>query len=276
MIHGSGVPIAASVTPNKTKFSPLLFAGAVDEALPALAALGYQGVELSLRTKDDMDVGAFAKRLNAHRLRLFSIATGQSYIEDKLSLFAADEDVRESTVRRLKDHMDLAADFGACVIIGGIRGKIENNNVAQLEDGGRAIDRCIEYAERKKIILLLEPINRYETNVFNTLEDARRFMARRSSNCVRLLPDTFHMNIEEADMPRSLEANKDWIGAIHCADSNRLAPGMGHIDFSGILDEARDYPNILYFGVEVLPLPDSLTSAKTAISTIMRVTENHP
>ena len=150
MIHGSGVPIAASVTPNKTKFSPLLFAGAVDEALSALAALGYQGIELSLRTKDDMDVGAFAKRLDAHRLRLFSIATGQSYIEDKLSLFAADEAVRESTVRRLKDHMDLAADFGACVIIGGIRGRIENNSVAQLEKGERAIDRCIEYAERKK------------------------------------------------------------------------------------------------------------------------------
>ena len=269
MIRGSGVPIAASVTPNKTKFGPLLFAGAVDEALSALAALGYQGVELSLRTKDDMDIGAFSKRLDIHRLRLFSIATGQSYIEDKFSLFAADEDAREGAIRRLKDHMDLAADFGACVIVGGIRGRIENDDVGRLEKGGRAIDRCIEYAERKKVLLLLEPINRYETNVFNTLEDARRFMASRSSNRVRLLPDTFHMNIEEADMSRSLEANKDWIGAIHCADSNRLAPGMGHTDFAGILDKAWGYPNILYFGVEVLPLPDSLSSAKTAISTIM-------
>jgi sugar phosphate isomerase/epimerase len=78
------------------------------------------------------------------------------------------------------------------------------------------------------------------------------------------------MNIEEADMLASLEANKGWIGAIHCADSNRLAPGMGHVDFPGVLNQAKDYPNLLYFGVEVLPLPDSLSSARTAIATIKR------
>ena len=72
--------IAASITPNSTKFSPLLFAGEVEKALSILAELGYQGVELSLRTKNDLDIGAFAKSLDTHHLKLFSIATGQSYI----------------------------------------------------------------------------------------------------------------------------------------------------------------------------------------------------
>jgi len=269
------VPIVASITPNRTKFSPLLFAGEVEKALSALAELGYQGIELSLRTKDDLDIGALAKSLDIHHLKLFSIATGQSFIEDNLSLFAADESAREGTVKRLKEHMDLAADFGASVIIGGIRGRTGNNDLEQLEMGKQAIDRCIEYAERKKTVLLLEPINRYETNVFNSLEDARQFMASRSSDYLRLLPDTFHMNIEEANMLSSLEQNKNWIGAIHCADSNRLAPGMGHIDFTGILKRVKDFPDIRYFGVEVLPLPDSFTSARTAIETIRRAAEIH-
>jgi 5-keto-L-gluconate epimerase len=274
MMQSAPVRVAASITPNRTKFGPLLFSGEVERGLSWLAELGYQGVELSLRTKDDMDIGAFAKSLDILHLKLFSIATGQSYVEDRLSLFAADENAREGTVKRLKDHMDIAAEFGASVIVGGIRGKVAENDAAQLEEGKKAIDRCIEYAERKKIVLLLEPINRYETNVFNSLEEARRFLVSRRSAYLRLLPDTFHMNIEEADMEASLEASRGWIGALHCADSNRLAPGMGHIDFSGILKKAVNFPQIQYFGVEVLPLPDSIGAARKAIETIRKATES--
>jgi sugar phosphate isomerase/epimerase len=261
--------IAASITPNRTKFGPLLFPGELGLALATLSELGYQGVELSLRTKDDLDRRAFVKSLQANKLRLFSIATGQSYVEDGLSLFASEDRARAGAVERIKDHVDFASEFEAQVIIGGIRGKLERAGDADARERGEgAIEACISYAEKKKVTLLLEPVNRYETNVFNTVGEIAEFMLQHPSRYLQILPDTFHMNIEESDMVASLVANKDSIGALHCADSNRLAPGMGHVDFGNILEAVKSFRNIRYLGVEVLPLPDSRRCAETAIGTI--------
>jgi len=261
--------IAASVTPNKTVFGPLLFAADLDAGLPYLAELGYQGIELSLRTKDDVNRRQFNKHLESLGLRLYSIATGQSFLEDGLSLFSTDDSTRDAAVARLHDHIDFASDWNACVIVGGIRGKLARaGDQQQFEAGCRSIEKCVAYAQKKNVTILLEAINRYETNVFNTLNEVRALMEKRISDNFLILPDTFHMNIEEADMVKTLVDNKDFIGAIHFADSNRLAPGMGHIDFGGILNAIKTFKHIRYIGIEVLPLPDSRAATKKALETI--------
>lgn len=130
--------VAASVTPNKTEFGPLLYAGRIDSAIPALSDLGYSGIELSLRTSSDVPRDRLFRLLDKHGLELVSIATGQSYIEDGYSLFSSDEGSRNGAVGRLRDHIDLAAERGAWVIVGGIRGKLSNKeNTAHFEAGRR-------------------------------------------------------------------------------------------------------------------------------------------
>ncbi|MEN6364261.1 MAG: sugar phosphate isomerase/epimerase family protein [Rectinema sp.] len=261
--------IIASVTPNKTVFSPLFFSADLDSGLPYLAELGYQGIELSLRTKDDVDRAKLNRRLESLGLRLYSIGTGQSFLEDGLSLFSTDESVRDAAVGRIRDHIDFASDWNACVIVGGIRGKMARaGDRDQYETGCRSIEKCVEYATKKNATILLEAINRYETNTFNSLQEVRGFMEGRASDNFLMLPDTFHMNIEEADIVRSVVDSKDYVGAIHFADSNRLAPGMGHIDFGSIVNAIGSFKHVRFIGVEVLPLPDSRTAAKKAMETI--------
>jgi len=263
--------IIASVTPNKTKFGPLLFPGNLERACEFLKETGYDGIELSLRdSSNPKEVGRVEELLRRSSLFLVSIATGQSYIEDGFSLFTGDEVLRAKCVARLHNHIDFASQFGAAVIIGGIRGKIDR--IEFIDEyrtlGERAIVEISAYAQARGVTILLEPVNRYETNVLNTVQDAYDLIKRYGlQGIVRILPDTFHMNIEEADMVSTVETFAGSIGALHCADSNRLAIGMGHIDIAPIVTKL-DATEILYLGVEVLPLPTSEEAATLAIKTI--------
>lgn len=261
--------IAASITPNKTKFGPLLFPGELEIGISELSRCEYDGIELSLRTPADVEKEYLFNLLDRYKLELLAIATGQSYLEDGLSLFHHEKEKRAYAVERIKGYIDFLDSKGS-VILGGIKGTLDaaNNRDKQYSEGCEAIDECIEYAEKKGITLLLEAINRYETNLFNTIEECINFVNKRRSKYLKILPDTFHMNIEEASIKDSLNKAGDYIGAIHCADSNRCAPGMGHINFSEVLSNVGSYKNLQYLGVEILPLPNSRKSAEIAINTI--------
>ena len=237
--------IVASVTPNDTKFGPLLYPGELERSVKELSQLGYDGIELSLRTPEDVDKRELFDLLDKYGVELVSIATGQSFIEDGLSLFDEDREVREITVERLKGFMDFFPNGGGMIILGGIKGNLSApENKEQYRGGCEAVDQCLSYAEEKGVCLLLEAINRYETNLFNTVQSCLDFVRSRESDYLRILPDTFHMNIEEVSIRGSLDQAGEYIGAIHCADSNRLAPGMGHVDFSDALKGISGYENL--------------------------------
>ncbi len=261
--------IAASVTPNKTKFGPLLYPGDIERGLKELSEMGYDGIELSLRTPDDMEKKELFGLLDKYDMELLSVATGQSFIEDSVSLFTLDTEKRNEAVRRIRGYIDLVSETEGCVILGGIKGKLEGaDDKKQFESGSCAIADCLSYAEKAGAVLLLEAINRYETNLFNTVASCNEYVKAMKSSHLKILPDTYHMNIEERSFHDALHEVSDAVGAIHCADNNRLAPGMGHIDFRSILSQVKTFKNLQYIGVEVLPLPDSKTCAQTAINTI--------
>lgn len=261
--------IAASVTPNKTKFGPLLFAGDLERGFAKLSECGYDGIELSLRTAVDIEHGELFNLLKKNGLELISIATGQSYLEDGYSIFTSDDVKRSRVIERLKAHIELASNSSGCVILGGIKGSLDKSGDAeQYSKGMETIETLVNYAEPRNVVLLLESINRYEANIFNTVDEGLKEVQRINSPALRILPDTFHMNMEEVSIPASIVKAGEYVGALHCADSNRLAPGMGHIDFAPIIEAAKTLPNLRYLGVEVLPIPESEYSAATAIKTI--------
>ena len=121
--------------------------------------------------------------------------------------------------------------------------------------------------------MLLEPINRYETNVINTVEQGLEFIERTGLGSLKLLPDTFHMNIEERSLENSIRMAGDKLGSLHLADSNRWAPGMGHLDFKGVLSALQEIGYQGPLGVEVLPEPDDLTAARQAITHMRHLME---
>lgn len=83
--------------------------------------------------------------------------------------------------------------------------------------------------------------------------------------------DTFHMNIEEISFYKVIkQVNKELIH-FHVADSNKCAPGMGHINFKEIIDALKEINYNNYIGVEVLPIPNADEAAKKSIEFLKKL-----
>jgi len=93
-----------------------------------------------------------------------------------------------------------------------------------------------EHAHREGVEVYLEPLNRYEDYLINTLADAASVVAEVGSPGVSVIADTFHMAIEEADVATSLRAAGPVVHHVQLGDTDRLEPGHGHYDWDATLE----------------------------------------
>jgi sugar phosphate isomerase/epimerase len=145
----------------------------------------------------------------------------------------------------------------------------EDDRVVLLE----ALAELAEHAQREGVVIGLEPLNRYENHMVNTLADAVSLCKEIGLPSIRVVADTYHMNIEEADPAEALLAAAPWLGHVQVSDSNRLEPGRGHLDWPVLLGtlDAIGYTGWLAFecrlsGDATDVLPRSVTMLRRAAS----------
>ena len=258
-----------AISPRATAFGPLLYSGNMQKGFQVIGEQGFTHVELSLRSVDDVDSQDLKDQLKNHCLKVAGIATGQACLFDSLCLSNQDDRLRKQAVEHIKKLLEFGRDIGCPnVIIGGIRGRLTGSDKEQqyqYDAGVDSISSCAEWAGRQDMTLLLEPINRYEMNWVLSAQDGLDLIDRVRMDSLKLLLDTFHMNIEEADTLGAFRSAGDHLGYVHIADNIRQYPGSGQIDFRSILSVLEE---IKYEGpviAEILPLPDDFTAVqKTA------------
>lgn len=96
-----------------------------------------------------------------------------------------------------------------------------------------SLSRLDVHAGRLGVKLGLEAVNRYESYMVNTIDQAAAMIRDAASTNIFIHMDTFHMNIEEGDIPAAIHRNSDLLGYAHVADSNRGYLGGGHFDLMG-------------------------------------------
>jgi 5-keto-L-gluconate epimerase len=238
------------------QFSALAMKANFRESIKRVAELGYDAVELHIRDPLSVDADEIRNLLSHYHLPVPTIGTGQAYGEEGLSFADPDPEIRQKTVQRIKDQMDLASTLGIPrVTIGLIRGTVKAG-----EDKGRAEDHVIECMVKcldhnPAITLIVEPLNRYETSLYNDTASTKDVIDRIGRPNLKMLVDTFHMNIEEPDIIESILRVKDYISHVHFADSNRWPPGCGHIHFKKIVSTLRKIKYRGAIAAEVLPKP---------------------
>ena len=91
-----------------------------------------------------------------------------------------------------------------------------------------------KYAEQKGKLICMEPLNRFETDFINTVDQALKLVKDVGSPALKLHLDTFHMNIEEKCSPCAIRRAGKHLGHFHACGSDRGTPGNDHIDWTGI------------------------------------------
>jgi sugar phosphate isomerase/epimerase len=242
------------------------------------AELGFDAVEVFPRSAAELDSGLLRRCLDQHDLKLAAMGTGAGWVVQRLRLTDPDESVRRRAIAFVREVVDVAGSFGAPAIIGSMQGRSEGgvSHEQHLVWLAEALDELAPRAADHGTTLLIEPLNRYETNLINSVADGAKLIGALKSKNVKLLCDLFHMNIEEPDIAAALGEAGPLVGHVHFADSNRRAVGFGHTPMAPVIGALRRIGYDGYLSAEVLPLPDSDEAARQTIASFRACLANEP
>lgn len=245
-----------------------LFPGAIEKAFSIAKELEFDGIEISVADPEEISLSKVKDLVSKYQIGISAIATGGAAVRDGLIFSSPDKSIRKAAVQRIKNHIDFAAHFSAVVVIGLIKGWVDGD-YSECEDYvTECLKACNEYAVEKRINIALEPINRFQEDFFNSILDCKKYLDRVQLSNVKMMIDTFHMNIEDTDMWGNMRQAKDYLVHVHYSDSNRLAPGMGHFDFVKMTEVLKEINYSGYISAEILSVPDSYTAAKQTIDSM--------
>ena len=264
------------VSHGASRSEPVLFRGEYGDAFLYAKQLGFEGIEIHLRDAKDVDANQIIRESQNQKVAVAGIATGLAQRIDHLSLIDSDKSRRQEAIDRIKGHLDLAAVFGCTVIIGSMR-----SNIPIPEQGRQcrallldSVKSLADYIENKNCSIVFEAINRYENNYLNTAEETSSFLNQINSKKIKMLLDTFHMNIEETNMERAIFNFGKQLGHVHLADNTRRYPGSGQIDFSKIIKALAEIHYGGWCSMEYFPLPSEAAAARAGLRHVQKIEQN--
>ncbi len=268
--------LAVTAAPWALEGAPVLLRGDLAEQFRRARDIGYDAVELHLREPEEAPAQMVRRLSQETGVKVSAIATGLANLVDKLCFIDDDPDVRNAAVARIRAFIDWARITESGIIIGSLRGKIPDiHNRSACDARMRAcIEQILVYNEPAPVPIYFEAINRYENNYLNTAEETLRFVNSFGSAHLFVHLDTFHMNIEEADMCAAIRLAGERLGYIHFADNTRHACGAGSLDFAAVLRALADIKYQGYVSIECLPIPDGEKAAAGSLDYLNKIINN--
>ncbi len=231
--------VSSTFAPAAPLTAATLLRGDLYDAIRRTAEMGFDGIELQYNLSDRnlLDFEAVRRACDDAGIEVVAWGTGSLYVQNGLSLIDEDPDVVDEALRRLGMYLDAAEICGGKVIIGCVRGNIDEATRFELLEARFAenLRRYLDVAGRRGVPVVVEAINRYENNYLPTSQDCVDFIKRYKLDGLKILLDTFHMNIEEKDISLAIKTAGPLLGHFHAVDSNRLVPGMGMIDYNRMM-----------------------------------------
>jgi sugar phosphate isomerase/epimerase len=258
------------------KTGPWIFWENLETSIAKAADLGFDGIELFTPSAHAIDPGLLTSLLEKHDIRLAAVGTGAGKVINGLTLTDPNQEIRSQAICFIAEMISFGAQFGAPAIIGSMQGNVVPgvDREQAFEWLAQGLTTLGKGAETKSVPLIYEPLNRYETNLINTLGEGAAFINALSTGNVKLLADLFHMNIEEASLPDSIREYGTSVGHVHFADSNRRPVGMGHTSIPDIAAALKEIDYQGYVSAEAFPWPDPNEAAKQTMEAFKQFFKN--
>ncbi len=148
---------------------------------------------------------------------------------------------RENGIAYIKTLIDMAQAVGSPYVAGPMYAAVGRTRLATADEKKRQTALAVEnmkivadYAAKKNVQLAIEPLNRFETDFMNTVEQGLEFLQMVDNPYAGFLLDTFHMNVEETSLPAAIRMAKGKIFDFHSCSNNRGTPGEDHFDWQAI------------------------------------------
>jgi len=197
---------------------------------------GSDMIELAIHEPEKIDTAALRQAIEAAGMEDCPVC----------GMFPPERDLRgtEEQQKTSRDYLgrliELASEIGSSIVAGPMYSSVGRCNLHTDAEKQHHIDLiagnleglCAQ-AERAGVILAIEPLNRFETDCVNTLGQARTLIEKVGSPALKMLVDTFHMNIEEDDSAEAIREAGDLVGHFHASGSHRGIPGRDQVDWGG-------------------------------------------
>jgi D-psicose/D-tagatose/L-ribulose 3-epimerase len=232
----------------------------IDEIAKRAKEIGVDGIDIS-GEPDTTDINEVKSALTKYGLIPFCI--NGNFADEKRVCCHGDSAFRETAVEYGKKCVDMAVALGSkkvLIVPSQVMGStFYVSKPVDWQHSVETLKKIAEYAKPKDIIIMLECVNAYEVTLVRTLRDGIRMAKETGFDNVRIIADTFHMQLEEQlGIPHALrEAGNDWLQHVHMGDNTREVPGRGCMNWRDFLLALNE---INYTGaVSFEPLPRKMT-----------------
>lgn len=235
--------------------------------LGLVAAAGYDVIEVAVEEVGLLDPGALRASLDEHGLDAVVIGFGTAGRD----LSSRDRAERNAGLEYAHGCVELTAAAGSKVLCGPLHSAVGKARVLPADERRAERERAVEglrevaaHAGEREISLALEPLNRFENDMLNTVDQGLDLCGAVGLENVGLLLDTFHMNIEEKHVGDALRHAGDRVLHFHASENDRGAPGSGHVNWPEVRDALRaiEYDDV----VSVESFVPTVPGLQTAVS----------
>jgi D-psicose/D-tagatose/L-ribulose 3-epimerase len=209
--------------------------------LEKLKKTGYDGVELPIFEGDTAHYKSLRKELDKQGLA----ATAVACMTPEANPISPDASVRKAAVDRLKWLIEMTSILGGDIMAGPYHSPLAvfSGTGPTADEKKRAVEvlrQAAEVAQQAKVNLAIEYLNRFECYFLTTAADAKALVKEVNHPSFASMYDTFHANIEERDIPKTI---KDFSGSfihVHISENDRGTPGKGHVHWDETFKALRE------------------------------------
>lgn len=206
--------------------------------------MGFDIIEVPVENKERIDWGRLKEIVRETGLK---VTISGAFGADR-DISSENPDIRKNGVEYIIDCIRIAEDMGSPIFGGPVYSAVGKTRFISEEQKKKERAWCVENLEKVGevakdcgVVVGVEPLNRFESDMINTADQALALVKEVNSPNIKIQLDTFHCNIEEKSIPDTIrKIGKDLLCHIQANESDRGTPGTGNLDWAGINAALRE------------------------------------